>query len=93
MLYVFQIHICIIVVGKTLVNEMPFANVLPSQIYNTYYNTYTVYWESSAKESVHEFCKSGSIRGCFLHFLSRLEFLYMRLPESRKFSDELWQRR
>ena len=29
----------------------------------------------------------------FLHFISRPEFLYMRLPESRKFSRKLWQRR
>ena len=27
---------------------------------------YTVYWESSTEEKVHEFRESGSIRECFL---------------------------
>ena len=25
----------------------------------------TIYWESSAEEKVHEFCKSGSFHECF----------------------------
>ena len=53
----------------------------------------TVYWELSMEEKFSKFCKSGSIRECFLALLSWSEFLYMRLSESQKFSRELWQRR
>ena len=46
-------------------------------------------WEKSFAN----FANLEAFTNVFLHFLSRPEFLYMRLPESRKFSCELQPRR
>ena len=45
------------------------------------------------KKSFTNFANLEAFANVFLHFLSRPEFLYKRLPESRKFSRELRQRR
>ena len=45
------------------------------------------------KKSFANFANLEAFANVFLHFLSRPEFLYMRLLESRKFSRELRQRR
>ena len=45
------------------------------------------------KKSFTNFANLEAFANVFLHFLSQLEFLYMRLPESRKFSRELRKRR
>ena len=45
------------------------------------------------KKSFVNFANLEAFANVFLHFLSRPEFLYMRLPELQKFSHELRQRR
>ena len=45
------------------------------------------------KKCFTNFTNLEAFANVFLHFLSRPEFLYMRLPKSRKFSRELQQRR
>ena len=45
------------------------------------------------EKSFANFANLEAFMNVFLHFLSRPEFLYMRLPESRKFSRELRPRR
>ena len=45
------------------------------------------------KKKFMNFVNLEAFTNVFLHFLSWLEFLYMRLPKSQKFSRELWQRR
>ena len=45
------------------------------------------------KKSFTNFVNLQAIANVFLHFLFRPEFLYMRLPESRKFSHEILRRR
>ena len=45
------------------------------------------------KKKFANFANLEAFVNVFLHFLSRPEFLYTRLPKSWKFSRELWQRR